>query len=114
MDPRSAVRIARIVSEAINMSLPDVRWFVFGDDEHRLLPQQSVKTPSKYDHELWYYVGIDYESFDRIETLGSIWRIGARGFALSSSLAKVLGKVLDSCLERYPHVFGSDGGIHSC
>ncbi|KAK6919399.1 Protein of unknown function DUF604 [Dillenia turbinata] len=36
------------------------------------------------------------------------------GFAISYLLAKVLAKVFDSCLERYPHLYGSDGRIYAC
>ncbi|XP_076911924.1 uncharacterized protein LOC143570050 [Bidens hawaiensis] len=35
---------------------------------------------------------------------------GGAGFALSRSLARVL----DSCLMRYPHVYGSDSRLYSC
>ncbi|KAJ0111324.1 hypothetical protein Patl1_02070 [Pistacia atlantica] len=39
---------------------------------------------------------------------------GGGGFAVSHSLARVLARVLDSCLIRYPHLFGSDARIFSC
>nr|GLL22985.1 uncharacterized protein LOC109187589 [Ipomoea trifida]GMC70543.1 uncharacterized protein LOC109187589 [Ipomoea batatas]GMC72883.1 uncharacterized protein LOC109187589 [Ipomoea batatas]GMD37802.1 uncharacterized protein LOC109187589 [Ipomoea batatas]GME02085.1 uncharacterized protein LOC109187589 [Ipomoea batatas] len=39
---------------------------------------------------------------------------GGAGFAISYPLAKVLAKVLDSCIERYPHLYGSDARIHAC
>lgn len=31
--PRSCLRVARIVVEAYRLGLPDVRWFVLGDDD---------------------------------------------------------------------------------
>jgi hypothetical protein len=39
---------------------------------------------------------------------------GGGGFAISYSLAKVLARVLDSCLVRYAHLYGSDARIFSC
>ncbi|GAB2215007.1 hypothetical protein Drorol1_Dr00019379 [Drosera rotundifolia] len=112
--PRWAVRVARIVSEAVNMSLPGVRWFVFGDGDTVFFPDNLAKTLSKYDHELWHYVGTSSESFEQNKVFGFEMAFWGAGIALSSSLAKVLGKVLDSCLHRYPHLFGSDGRIHAC
>ncbi|KAI3907016.1 hypothetical protein MKW92_008596 [Papaver armeniacum] len=35
-------------------------------------------------------------------------------YSNSYSLAKVLAMVLDSCLHRYPHLYGSDARIYSC
>ncbi|KAK8310976.1 hypothetical protein V6Z12_D02G220300 [Gossypium hirsutum] len=39
---------------------------------------------------------------------------GGGGFAISYSLGKVLARVLDSCLMRYAHLYGSDSRIWSC
>lgn len=39
---------------------------------------------------------------------------GGGGFAISAPLARALSKVLDSCLMRYPHLYGSDHRISSC
>lgn len=39
---------------------------------------------------------------------------GGGGFAISYSLARVLARVLDSCLRRYGHLYGSDSRIYSC
>ncbi|XVE92884.1 hypothetical protein REPUB_Repub01dG0142100 [Reevesia pubescens] len=39
---------------------------------------------------------------------------GGGGFAISYSLGKVLGRVLDSCVMRYAHLYGSDARIWSC
>jgi hypothetical protein len=36
---RSCLRIARIVSEAYGLDLPDVRWFVMGDDDTAFNPK---------------------------------------------------------------------------
>ncbi|GAB4859475.1 hypothetical protein Ancab_010942 [Ancistrocladus abbreviatus] len=111
---RSAIRIARIVSETVNLSLPGVRWYVFGNDETVFFPENLAKTLSKYDHELWHYIGTNSESHEQNRMFSFGMGFWGAGFALSSSLASVLAKVLDSCLERYPHLYGSDGRIYSC
>ncbi|KAK7324776.1 hypothetical protein VNO77_28610 [Canavalia gladiata] len=88
----SAIRVARVVKETVALNHSGVRWFVFGDDDTVFFPENVVKTLSKYDHRLWYYIG----------------------FAISSSLATILAKVFDSCIERYPHLYGSDARVYSC
>ncbi|ONK61090.1 uncharacterized protein A4U43_C08F26150 [Asparagus officinalis] len=39
---------------------------------------------------------------------------GGAGFAISYPLARVLSKVLDSCLMRYGHLYGSDARVFAC
>ncbi|PHT43241.1 hypothetical protein CQW23_17266 [Capsicum baccatum] len=39
---------------------------------------------------------------------------GGGGYAVSSPLARVLARVLDSCLMRYPSLYSSDARIFSC
>nr|CAD1823233.1 unnamed protein product [Ananas comosus var. bracteatus] len=39
---------------------------------------------------------------------------GGGGIAISYPLARVLARVLDSCLMRYPHLYGSDARIYAC
>ncbi|KAL3821003.1 hypothetical protein ACJIZ3_006908 [Penstemon smallii] len=112
--PRSAVRIARIVLETVNLNHSNVRWFVFGDDNTIFFPENLVKTLSKYDHGLWYYIGTGSESFAQNKFFSYKMAFGGAGFAISYPLAMVLSKVLDSCLNRYPHLYGSDGRIHAC
>ncbi|KAK7263559.1 hypothetical protein RJT34_31151 [Clitoria ternatea] len=112
---RSAIRVARVVVETIALNNDsDVRWYVFGDDDTVFFPENVVKTLSKYDHELWYYVGAHSEVYEQNRLFGFGMAFGGAGFAISSSLAKVLVKVFDSCLERYPHLYGSDGRVYSC
>ncbi|XP_027348220.1 uncharacterized protein LOC113859713 [Abrus precatorius] len=112
---RSAIRVARVVVETIAMNNhSDVRWYVFGDDDTVFFPENVVKTLSKYDHELWYYVGSHSEVYEQNRLFGFGMAFGGAGFAISSSLAKVLVKVFDSCIERYPHLYGSDGRVYSC
>ncbi|OVA10913.1 Protein of unknown function DUF604 [Macleaya cordata] len=111
---RSAIRIARVVLETVSLNHSDVRWFVFGDDDTLFFTENLVKTLSKYDHNQWYYIGANSESFVQNKYFSFEMGYGGGGFAISYPLAKVLAKVLDSCLTRYPHLYGSDSMIFSC
>lgn len=110
----SAIRVARVVSETVALNHSDVKWFVFGDDDTAFFPENLVKTLSKYDHGLWYYIGTNSESHAQNKFFSYEMAFGGAGFAISYPLAKVLAKVLDSCIERYPHLYGSDARIHAC
>lgn len=77
-------------------------------------PDNLAKTLSKYDHRLWYYIGANSEIFEQNRMFSFGMAFGGAGFAISYPLAKVLAKVLDSCLQRYPHLYGSDGRVYSC
>lgn len=111
---RSAIRVARVVSEIVSLNHSDVRWFVFGDDDTVFLPENLVRTLSKYDDGLWYYIGTNSESFAQNKMFSYDMAFGGAGFAISYPLAKVLAKVFDSCLDRYPHLYGSDSRIQVC
>ncbi|XP_021745993.1 uncharacterized protein LOC110711859 [Chenopodium quinoa] len=111
---RSAVRVARIVKEVFDRGESDVRWFVFGDDDTVFVPENLVGVLSKYDHEKWYYIGSNSESSEQNLRMTFGMAYGGGGFAISSPLARVLSRVLDSCLMRYPHLYGSDHRISSC
>lgn len=111
---RSAIRVARVVSETVALNHSGVRWFVFGDDDTVFFPENLVKTLSKYDHELWYYIGANSEIHGQNFLFSFDMAFGGAGFAISYPLAKVLAKVFDSCLERYPHLYGSDSRIYTC
>lgn len=114
---RSAIRLARMVKEVVELGgemVTDVRWFVFGDDDTIFFVDNLVKTLSKYDHERWYYVGSNSESYEQNFKYSFDMAFGGGGFAISYSLARVLARVFDSCLFRYPHVFGSDARVFSC
>jgi len=111
---RSAIRVARVVKETVALNHSDVRWYVFGDDDTIFLPHNLVKTLSKYDHRLWYYIGSSSEMYEGNQVFGFGMAFGGGGFAISSSLAQVLAKVLDSCIRRYPHLHTSDARVYSC
>ncbi|KAM7492325.1 hypothetical protein LguiA_035246 [Lonicera macranthoides] len=111
---RSAIRVARVVLETVALNHTNVRWFVFGDDDTVFFPENLVKTLSKYDHGLWYYIGSNSESYMQNRFFSFNMAFGGAGFAISYPLAKVLARVFDSCIERYPHLYGSDGRISTC
>ncbi|XP_059661942.1 uncharacterized protein LOC132308018 [Cornus florida] len=111
---RSAIRVARVVLETVALNHTNVRWFVFGDDDTVFFPENLLKTLSKYDHNLWHYIGTNSEYYLQNKFFSFDMAFGGAGFAISYPLARVLANVFDSCLERYPHLYGSDARIHSC
>ena len=111
---RSAIRVARVVLETIALNHSNVRWYVFGDDDTVFFPENLAKTLSKYDHRLWYYIGAGSEIYEQNRIFGFEMAFGGAGFAISYPLAKVLTNVFDSCIERYPHLYGSDSRVYSC
>ncbi|KAK9285362.1 hypothetical protein L1049_024553 [Liquidambar formosana] len=111
---RSAIRVARIVKEAVDRNESDVRWFVFGDDDTVFFVDNLVRTLSKYDHDRWFYVGSNSESYEQNAKYSFDMAFGGGGFVISHSLARVLARVLDSCLVRYAHLYGSDARVFSC
>ncbi|XP_019447833.1 PREDICTED: uncharacterized protein LOC109350980 [Lupinus angustifolius] len=110
----SANRMTLIVKDIVEMNYSNVRWYVFGDDDTIFFPENLVKTLSKYDHRLWYYIGAHSESYLSSQYFSFGMAFGGGGFAISSSLAKVLAKVIDSCIERYHYLYGSDARTYSC
>ncbi|TKY66946.1 Beta-1,3-glucosyltransferase protein [Spatholobus suberectus] len=111
---RSAIRVARVVKEAVDRNETDVRWFVFGDDDTVFFVDNVVRTLAGYDHRRWFYVGSNSESYEQNVKNSFKMAFGGGGFAISCSLARVLARVLDSCLRRYGHLYGSDSRIYSC
>ena len=111
---RSAVRVARVVKEVVDRDEEGVRWYVFGDDDTVFFVDNLVKTLAKYDHDRWFYVGGNSESYEQNLKYSFDMAFGGGGFAISHSLARVLARVLDSCLLRYSHLYGSDARVFSC
>ncbi|KAK8587231.1 hypothetical protein V6N12_021737 [Hibiscus sabdariffa] len=85
---RSAIRVARVVKEAVDRNETGIRWFVYGDDDTVFVVDNLVEVLSKYDHDKWYYVGSSSESYEQ--------------------------NVKYSCLMRYGHLYGSDSRILAC
>lgn len=111
---RSAIRISRIVSEMFRLGLPDVDWFVMGDDDTFFFPDNLVKVLNKYDHNQMYYIGSTSETHMQNVLFSYNMAFGGGGFAISYPLAKELAKMQDACLARYAHLFGSDDRMHAC
>ncbi|XP_072955498.1 uncharacterized protein [Typha angustifolia] len=111
---RSAIRISRIVSETFRLGLPNVRWFVMGDDDTVFISDNLVKVLSKFDHRQPYYIGSLSESHLQNIYFSYGMAFGGGGFAISYPLAAALAKVQDGCLRRYPALYGSDDRIHAC
>lgn len=87
---------------------------MFGDDDTVFFVENLVSCLGKYDHEKWYYVGSNSESFEQNDKYAFGMGFGGGGFAISIGLGRVLARVLDSCLMRYSHLYGSDSRIYSC
>ncbi|KAF2292160.1 hypothetical protein GH714_014693 [Hevea brasiliensis] len=98
---RSAIRVARVVSETVALNHSDVRWFVFGDDDTVFFPENLVKTLSKYDHGLWYYVGSNSEIYEQNRIFGFEMAFGGEDLPVSSCLAE-LGVGLTRELAWFP------------
>lgn len=97
-----------------NFAFSDIRWFVFGDDDTVFFVENVARILSKYDDRKWYYVGSHSESYEQNEKYSFDMAFGGGGFAISAPLARVLARVLDSCLFRYPNLYGSDARIFAC
>eukprot|EP00250_Pteridium_aquilinum_P022245 c25332_g2_i1 orf=212-1735(+) len=110
----SGVRIARIIQEVFRLGLPDVRWFVLGDDDTVFSPDNLVRVLKKYDHNEMYYIGNPSESHSSNTYFSHGMAFGGGGIAISYPLAEILSKMLDECLERYTSLFGSDDRLHAC
>ncbi|XP_010486794.1 PREDICTED: uncharacterized protein LOC104764892 [Camelina sativa] len=111
---RAAVRIARIIWDSYRLNLPDVRWFVMGDDDTVFFTENLVKVLSKYDHEQMWYIGGNSESVEQDVMHAYDMAFGGGGFAISHPLAARLANAMDGCLQRYFYFYGSDQRIAAC
>ncbi|CAM6051787.1 unnamed protein product [Sphagnum compactum] len=111
---RSAIRLSRIVIESIRLRLQDVDWFVMGDDDTVFFTENLVRVLSNYDPTKMYYIGSQSESHPQNTDFSYNMAYGGGGFAISYPLALALSKFQDSCLHRYPQLFGSDDRMHAC
>jgi len=109
------VRISRIVSETFRLGLPNVDWFVLGDDDTFFFPQNLVKVLSRYDHTQMRYIGSFSETHSQNIMLFSYnMAFGGGGFAISFPLAQALAQMQDECNFRYGQMFGSDDRLYAC
>uniref|UniRef100_A0A161XV07 Uncharacterized protein n=1 Tax=Daucus carota subsp. sativus TaxID=79200 RepID=A0A161XV07_DAUCS len=111
---RSALRIARVVSETLRLGMKDIRWFVMGDDDTVFMVENVVRVLSKYDHNELYYIGCISESHVQNIVFSYAMAFGGGGFALSYPLAKELERIHDRCIQRYPGLYGSDDRMQAC
>ncbi|KAM2920753.1 uncharacterized protein LOC126629675 [Malus sylvestris] len=111
---QSAVRIARIVYESFKLGLPNVRWFVMGDDDTVFFSDNLVSVLARYDHDLTYYIGGNSESVEQNVAHAYDMAYGGGGFAISYPLAARLVGLMDGCLERYSNFYGSDQRVSAC
>ncbi|KAL3523853.1 hypothetical protein ACH5RR_016687 [Cinchona calisaya] len=111
---QSAVRLARIVVDSFRVGLPDVRWFVMGDDDTVFFTDNLVTTLAKYDHRRMYYVGGNSESVEQNVMHSYDMAFGGGGFAISYPLAAELVRIMDGCLDRYYNFYGSDQRVWAC
>ncbi|CAM6111120.1 unnamed protein product [Calypogeia fissa] len=110
----SGIRISRLVSETFRMRLPNVKWFVMGDDDTMFNVDNLVHVLSKYDPSEMWYIGNPSESHGQNSHFSSSMAYGGGGFAISYPLAKEIAQMQDECLERYPQLFGSDDRLQAC
>ncbi|KAL3650187.1 hypothetical protein CASFOL_006590 [Castilleja foliolosa] len=110
----SAVRIARVVVDLFRVGLPNVRWFVMGDDDTVFFPENLVAVLAKYDHRKMVYVGGNSESVEQDVMHAYDMAFGGGGFAISYPLAAQLARTMDSCLNRYHYFYGSDQRVWAC
>ncbi|KAL2230286.1 uncharacterized protein LOC105171936 [Sesamum indicum] len=110
----SAVRLARVVVDLFRAGLPNVRWFVMGDDDTVFFPENLVTVLGKYDHRRMVYVGGNSESVEQDVMHAYDMAFGGGGFAISYPLAAQLVSLMDGCLNRYHYFYGSDQRVWAC
>lgn len=110
-----AIRMVRVIEETFveNHGL-GVRWYVMADDDTVLMIDNLVNVLSKYDHTKYYYVGMNSECI--VSNFGMSFQMafGGAGYALSYPLAQALAKNMDTCIKRYPNLYGSDHILQAC
>ncbi|KAH7537153.1 hypothetical protein FEM48_Zijuj03G0061700 [Ziziphus jujuba var. spinosa] len=114
LSSQSAVRIARIVLESFKLGLPNVRWFVMGDDDSVFFTDNLVSVLATYDHNQMYYIGGNSESVEQDVLHSYDMAFGGGGIAVSYPLAAKLVNIIDGCLDRYYRFYGSDQRIWAC
>ncbi|CAO2164491.1 unnamed protein product [Urochloa humidicola] len=115
----SAVRVARIAGELVSAleqegRLPPPRWLVLADDDTAFVLPNLLRVLRGYDHREPWYLGARSESAAQNAWHGFAMAYGGAGIAVSWPLARRLARALDSCVLRYPHLYGSDARIYAC
>ncbi|KAK4368457.1 hypothetical protein RND71_012249 [Anisodus tanguticus] len=52
-----ALGLTYVIKQVVACNDPNVRWYIFGDDDTFFFVDNLVKTLEKYDHNEWYYIG---------------------------------------------------------
>ena len=91
-----------------------MRWLVLADDDTAFVLPNLLHTLRKYDHREPWYLGARSESAAQNAWHGFAMAYGGGGIAVSWPLARRLARVVDSCVLRYPHLYGSDARIYAC
>ncbi|XP_010317971.1 uncharacterized protein [Solanum lycopersicum] len=111
-----AIRMVRVIEETFmeEHDSSTVRWYVMADDDTVLMIENLVNVLSKYDHMKYYYVGMNSECI--VSNFGMSFQMafGGAGYALSYPLAQALAKNMDTCIKRYPYLYGSDHILQAC
>lgn len=110
----SGLRISRIITECFRLGLPNVRWFILGDDDTIFNADNLVSVLNKYDSSQMIYIGSPSESHSANAYFSHSMAYGGGGIAISHPLAEALSKIQDDCLDRYPKLYGSDDRLHAC
>ncbi|XWS48687.1 hypothetical protein CRYUN_Cryun13aG0097700 [Craigia yunnanensis] len=110
----SGLRISRILTESFRLHLPNVRWFVLGDDDTVFNVDNLVAVLNKYDPSEMMYIGTPLESHSANAYFSHSMAFGGGGIAISYPLAEALSNFDDDCIERYPKLYGSDDRLHAC
>lgn len=108
------IRIAQVIKDTFNAENEGVRWYVMADDDTVFFLENLVEVLNKYDHNGYYYVGMNSESIISNSQFSFGMGFGGAGVALSYPLAEILAKNLDVCLNRYQKLHGSDHILQSC
>lgn len=92
----------------------NVRWYVMADDDSLVLVDNLVAVLAKYDHNKYHYIGTNSEFVHSNYHFSFDMGFGGAGYALSYSLVEALVPVINSCIERYHHLYVSDHLSSSC
>ncbi|CAN1779452.1 hypothetical protein LINPERHAP1_LOCUS14748 [Linum perenne] len=91
----SGLRISRILAETFRLGLPDVRWFVLGDDDTIFNPSNLVAVLSKYDSSSFLQRSICYDHVHRLSFVVSL------GYVVQVYPGIVLPRVLERSEKTY-------------
>ncbi|XP_024529888.1 uncharacterized protein LOC9659714 isoform X1 [Selaginella moellendorffii] len=114
---KQQLRMCRTAVEMFRLRLPDVHWFVVGDDDTVFLADNVARVLSKYDHTKFYYIGGISETHRQNTVDGCCtgnMAYGGAGYAISYPLVEELSEILDECMERYADLYGGSSRIHAC